>query len=229
AFGKEDPDAEQGCDRKDWHDQEQGSAQVVVIQLCEKGRGNQEHDGHGKLGGPQLACHCRRPVAKLFLGFDTDVEAAVGKEQQDEQHASQQAVGVQQRQERTMVPCCVHRKTAEDVSEGDAQQKRGKSAPDENAQVPCFFPAGGSDLAPELEGHSADDKRKEKKQQGRIEIAEHEGIGFGERGKGGSTSCQKPDLVAVPDRAHGSDQYFPLAVISPQVIVQHSRAEHEAV
>ena len=90
-------------------------------------------------------------------------------------------------------------------------------------------PLFGGDLRAPLERHDADDQADEDQEQGEVHAREHGRVPLGERGEGGATSGEQPDLVTVPvgaDRAHSLGA---LAVALGDEGKEHTDAEVEAL
>ncbi len=196
---------------------------------AEPGHGQEGHGHHG-LRQPQGGGHAARAGLQVALGAGGQPQGAMHGEDHHEEHAAQQAIGVQQREQVAVEePRGVQGQALEDVGEGHAQQQRGQEGAHHQAGIPGGAPAGAVDLAAELEGHAAQDQREEQQHQRRVEAREHDGVGPGEGREGHAARGDEPHLVAVPEGAHGVHEDALVGLAFREEGEQRAQAQVEAV
>ncbi len=81
----------------------------------------------------------------------------------------------------------------------------------------------------ELEGHCAEDQRKEHQHHREIEAGEHRRVHVGERGEDGARSGEEPDLIAVPHRADRRAHDLLLVIVLGNEGVERAETKVETV
>ena len=203
---------------------------VVGVQIgVERGQGEKKQ-GHGEDQRPDHLRRADGAFMDVAFGLEGQPEGAVHAENQHEEDAAREAVGVQKLDDVAVVHAvAVDRDAHEQVGEGHAEQQRGQEVAEELAGVPELAPLGAILLVAELEGHRAEDQGEEQDEQRSVERAEHHRVGLGEGGEGHAAGRDEPHFVAVPVGAGSvvDDAFF--FIVLGEERQQGPHAEVEAV
>ena len=162
----------------------------------------------------------------------------MGAEQQDEQHAAEQAEGAEQRPEAAgvqvgLAECCARQggdvHALDEVGEADAEHERDDQRTDRGAGVEGIAPTVVGHLGAVFERDASQDQPHQHQEQRQVQAAEQGCVPAGEGREGGATSGDQPDLIAVPGGSDRVDHHPAFLGILAEDGIQHRDAEVEAL
>ncbi len=123
----------------------------------------------------------------------------------------------------------VKRDTAHDVAEGGADEDGEQDVGGDEAEMPAGAPERVVAVTADFMGHAAQHERPEQEKKGQVEPGEGGGQDRRESDEEGSAESDEPDFVPAPERADGAEDQSAFCVRFADGVLQHSRADGEAV
>ena len=95
--------------------------------------------------------------------------------------------------------------------------------------IPDAAPLLGLDLRTPFNCAHTHDESEEDQEECQVHSGEHRGVPLGERREGCSTGGEKPNFIAIPVGANGTERLSTLAIVAGEESLEHSNAVVEAL
>src|SRR5215475_7148091 len=198
-----------------------------------------QQPGENQNGPPGRGGNARRASANRALGFQLDPERAMHHENDKSCGTNQNGVPVEDagvvaepeiRPERLEeVTGFIEGDTPNHITESGAEKHGQEQTRKGEEGIPKRSPDSTSDVITELDGSAAKDQEPQNHHQREVEATEAAGVEERESEVENPAGSEKPNLVAIPNRANGGDYLAALLIRARDQEVNGTRAQVEAV